>query len=1287
MLGNAALVSSASPAYLQLTNANSTGYEAGLAYYPTPVPGVGVTATFDALLENGTGADGLTFALLNAASGPPVVGKYGGGLGYAGNHGVAVALDTYKNSQNPSANFVGVATGAGPQPDTLTWGATSTNVPTLHDSSSPIHVVVTTTTTGVTVSVNGTSVLSWTGTVPASAYLAFSGGDGALTDLHAVENVTLTTGGATGGPGVLSLSSTSVPFGNVTDGATSTSSFVVSNTGATALNVTAVIPPAAPFGAPSPLKEGTVINPGQALTESVTFSPTAQAVASGSYSITVNDGKGAHVVSLNGTGVSSGGATSVPSPTAGGWTMLGNAALVSSASPAYLQLTNANSTGYEAGLAYYPTPVPGVGVTATFDALLENGTGADGLTFALLNAASGPPVVGKYGGGLGYAGNHGVAVALDTYKNSQNPSANFVGVATGAGPQPDTLTWGATSTNVPTLHDSSSPIHVVVTTTTTGVTVSVNGTSVLSWTGTVPASAYLAFSGGDGALTDLHAVENVTLTTGGATGGPGVLSLSSTSVPFGNVTDGATSTSSFVVSNTGATALNVTAVIPPAAPFGAPSPLKEGTVINPGQALTESVTFSPTAQAVASGSYSITVNDGKGAHVVSLNGTGVSSGGATSVPSPTAGGWTMLGNAALVSSASPAYLQLTNANSTGYEAGLAYYPTPVPGVGVTATFDALLENGTGADGLTFALLNAASGPPVVGKYGGGLGLAGNNGIGVALDTYQDGYNPSANFVGLTSDAISGGDDGTPVMDALRWMATSTNVPTLHDSSSPIHVVVTTTTTGVTVSVNGTSVLSWTGTVPTSAYLAFSGGDGGRTDLHAVENVTIADNSASNPSPLSGPATMRSTYLSNNSRTGYDPNQTGLTTSNASSLKLDWTHTGGRGGFSQPTIVNGIAYWGDWNGNEHATNTTTGVDLWQANLGTTTPPSSDACIPAEAGIVGTATVATVGSTTVVYVPGGNATMYALNAATGAVLWQTNLGTPPDWFVWGSPVLANNDIYIGTASFGDCPLTRDSLVELDADTGAILNTYATVPAGCVGGGMSASPAVDPADGSVYITMGTLQSACAAGEPLAEAIVKFTSSLSLQSTWQIPADQRISDSDFIATPTLFSATIGGQARSLIGAANKNGIFYALDRTNLGGGPVWQRQIASGNGFCPTCGGAGGSIAPAAFDGTTLFVAGGTTTVNGQSCSGSLNALNPATGAFEWQDCLGGSVLSAVVEAPGIVVTGYGSHLLVANASTGKSLFDYNSGGALFYGAPTLSNGMLFSVDYSGNLLAFGQ
>ena len=36
---------------------------------------------------------------------------------------------------------------------------------------------------------------------------------------------------------------------------------------------------------------------------------------------------------------------------------------------------------------------------------------------------------------------------------------------------------------------------------------------------------------------------------------------------------------------------------------------------------------------------------------------------------------------------------------------------------------------------------------------------------------------------------------------------------------------------------------------------------------------------------------------------------------------------------------------------------------------------------------------MGTTPVVYVPGGDDNFYALNALTGAVIWKTNLGTPP------------------------------------------------------------------------------------------------------------------------------------------------------------------------------------------------------------------------------------------------------------------------------------------------------
>ena len=47
----------------------------------------------------------------------------------------------------------------------------------------------------------------------------------------------------------------------------------------------------------------------------------------------------------------------------------------------------------------------------------------------------------------------------------------------------------------------------------------------------------------------------------------------------------------------------------------------------------------------------------------------------------------------------------------------------------------------------------------------------------------------------------------------------------------------------------------------------------------------------------------------------------------------------------------------------------------------------------AGVSGTATAAMMGSTSVVYVPGGSDNFYMLNALTGAIIWETNLGTPP------------------------------------------------------------------------------------------------------------------------------------------------------------------------------------------------------------------------------------------------------------------------------------------------------
>ena len=94
-----------------------------------------------------------------------------------------------------------------------------------------------------------------------------------------------------------------------------------------------------------------------------------------------------------------------------------------------------------------------------------------------------------------------------------------------------------------------------------------------------------------------------------------------------------------------------------------------------------------------------------------------------------------------------------------------------------------------------------------------------------------------------------------------------------------------------------------------------------------------------------------------------------------------------GVFPQPIVSNGLVYWGSNDGNERATDTS-GNPVWQTNLGRTSPPACDN--PTDYGISSTPTITTDvpvgGATSVLYVGGGDSKLYALNAATGAVLWS-------------------------------------------------------------------------------------------------------------------------------------------------------------------------------------------------------------------------------------------------------------------------------------------------------------
>lgn len=425
-----------------------------------------------------------------------------------------------------------------------------------------------------------------------------------------------------------------------------------------------------------------------------------------------------------------------------------------------------------------------------------------------------------------------------------------------------------------------------------------------------------------------------------------------------------------------------------------------------------------------------------------------------------------------------------------------------------------------------------------------------------------------------------------------------------------------------------------------------------------------------------------TFLENNARTGFNSQETIINRSTAPNLKLHWTHTATTSISSEPIVANGMIYWGSWDGNEHASSLSNGQDIWATNLGTSYVP----CSHETFGITGAAAIATIsigGSQTPVdFVAGGNSNFYALNANTGAVIWQTLLGSGSNTFIFGSPAYFDGSIYIGVASLGDCPLIQGQFFQLQATTGQIQHTFDVVPANCLGGSVWGSPTIDAAARIVYFGTGN-EGTCATTETMTDAVIALrTSDLSLVGSWQIPTSQQAPDGDFGSTPTLFTATIQKVQHKMLGLLNKNGYYYALDRTNISTGPLWQDQLAA------TAGPHENNVSSSTWNGKYLYAAAASTTINGSTCSGSLRALNPANGKYIWQDCLNYVPLDPAISVHGLVEIGYGQTLVLDNSATGKTLFTFQDTNtqARFSGAATISNGVLYQGSIDGNLYAFG-
>jgi polyvinyl alcohol dehydrogenase (cytochrome) len=381
-------------------------------------------------------------------------------------------------------------------------------------------------------------------------------------------------------------------------------------------------------------------------------------------------------------------------------------------------------------------------------------------------------------------------------------------------------------------------------------------------------------------------------------------------------------------------------------------------------------------------------------------------------------------------------------------------------------------------------------------------------------------------------------------------------------------------------------------------------------------------------------------------------------SNVSRLALKWVATTAGDVSATPAVVDGAVYFGDFGGMEWKLDAETGKVIWSHKV------SDYTGIPGD---ISRSSPSLAGNTLVI----GDLSapmMMGIDATSGDLRWITRLDPDPHAIMTGSPVLADDTIYVGTSQSG-VSTYPGALVALDVQTGRILWRHYSLPNpdglpdGYWGAVMFGPPAVDLPDGLVFAAFKV-----AAGEPAAVAacnaadpngfndsceepgsylssIVAFDlktgapvwsyrvvgdvpwqracGSQPAMVTWCAPeSDNPLRGGDKWdlggSGPNVFQIGHGRDKRTVVGVGEKSGIYVVLDAKT--GEFIWNALLGPG-------GDMGGMEWGTAYDGERIYASItnqhhipyeltqhdviSSTTVTG----GSWAALDPITGTILWQ------------------------------------------------------------------------
>jgi len=451
---------------------------------------------------------------------------------------------------------------------------------------------------------------------------------------------------------------------------------------------------------------------------------------------------------------------------------------------------------------------------------------------------------------------------------------------------------------------------------------------------------------------------------------------------------------------------------------------------------------------------------------------------------------------------------------------------------------------------------------------------------------------------------------------------------------------------------------------------------------------------------------------------FQPNP-GLSAADVPKLKLKWAFgfPGGSQAYGQPALVAGRVFVGSDTGRFYVLDAATGCIHWsfQADGGIRSAPSIGPLKPGGAGRYA------------VYFGDVKAAVYALDAASGELIWKKRIDDHVAARVTGAPKLHDGRLYVPVSSVEEAPAARPtyecctfrgSVVALDAATGAQLwKTYtipeAPQPAGknasgtqlwkTAGASVWSSPTIDARRGELFIGTGNSYTEPAAQTSDAVMAMDLKTGKILWWNQVTPADAFVigcrpdnancpktvgPDFDFGNAPIL--RTLAGGKRVIV-IGQKSGTVYGLDPDDKGK-VVWQFKAGKGSAL-------GGIEWGSAADDQNAYIP-VSDVLAAPAEAGGLFALKLATGEKVWNtpaprlECTGGRGCTGAQSAPvtvipGIVFSGsVDGHLRAYSTEDGTILWDFNTareydtvnkvaakGGSIDGAGPVVADGLVLT------------